>query len=99
MNQTLENKLSMYLAVQKVCADNNSIWSGIVACATAITDLQNKVNEIVTVRQVQESNPTGITQDKQVKRDVMIEQAMFVKGAVQAYSTNTSNNELFESVN
>ena len=99
MNQTLENKLSMYLAVQKVCADNNSIWSGIVACATAITDLQNKVNEIVTVRQVQESNPTGITQDKQVKREVMIEQAMFVKGAVQAYATNTTNNELFESVN
>ncbi len=99
MNQTLENKLSMYLAVQKVCDDNSIVWSGIVACATAITDLQNKVNEIVTVRQVQESNPTGITQDKAVKKDVMVNQAMFVKGAVQAYATNTGNNELFESVN
>lgn len=99
MNQTLENKLSMYLAVQKVCADNNSIWSGIVACATAITDLQNKVNQIVTVRQIQESNPTGITQDKAVRKEIMVNQAMFVKGAVQAYATNNGNNELFESVN
>lgn len=98
MNQTLENKLSMYLAVQKVCADNNSIWSGIVACATAITDLQTKVNQIVTVRQIQENSPAGITQDKSAKREAMIDMAMFVKGAVQTFATNTGNNELFESV-
>lgn len=98
MRQTLENKLSMYLAVQKVCDENSGIWSSITACATAVAELQSKVSEIVTVRQVQESSPTGITLDKAAKREAMVNAALFVKGAVQAYATDTNNNELYESV-
>lgn len=99
MNRTLENKLSMYLAVQKVCADNNSVWSGIIACVTAVNNLNSKVLEIVDARQIQESSPSGITLDKAVRRDAMIDSAMFVKGAVQAFATDNGNNELYESVN
>lgn len=98
MKKTQENKLSMYLAVQKVCADNSSVWNGVVACVDAVTALQNKISEIVTIRQVQESDTTGIAQDKFSKRELMITNAMFVKGAIQAYATDTNNNELYKNV-
>lgn len=99
MKKTQENKLSMYLAVQKVCADNSSVWNGIVACTNAVTELQNKINEITAKRQIQEDNTKGITEDKTELRNKMVEKAMFVKGAIQAYATNTNNHALYESVN
>jgi len=99
MRKTQENKLSMYIAVQKVCADNNSVWNGLVACSNAISAFENKISDIVKSRQKQESNNKGIAEDKAEKRNKMVEKAMFVKGAIQAYATATQNNELYENVN
>jgi hypothetical protein len=98
MKQNQENKLSMYLVVQKVCADNNSVWNGVAACVTAMAELETKINAIVAARQVQENDTKGIAEDKSNRREKMIAKAMFVKGAVQAYATDTSNNELYKSV-
>lgn len=98
MKQNQENKLSMYLAVQKVCADNISVWTGVAACVSAIAELETKINAIVSARQIQENDTKGIAEDKISRREKMITNAMFVKGAVQAYATDTSNNELYKSV-
>ena len=88
----------MYLVVQKVCAENTSVWNGVAACVTAIAELETKVNAIVAARQIQENDTKGIAEDKSKRREKMITKAMFVKGAVQAYATDTGNNELYKSV-
>lgn len=98
MKQNQENKLSMYLVVQQVCAENNSVWNGVAACVTAIAELETKVNAIVSARQIQENDTKGISEDKINRREKMITKSMFVKGAVQAFATDTSNNELYKNV-
>ena len=68
------------------------------ACVTAIAELETKVNAIVSARQIQENDTKGISEDKINRREKMITKSMFVKGAVQAFATDTSNNELYKSV-
>ncbi|MCW3102533.1 MAG: hypothetical protein JWO09_973 [Bacteroidetes bacterium] len=99
MKRAFENKLSMYLAVQQVCADNNAVWSGVGAVSAAITEFNNTITAITAARQIQENSHTGLTEDKKLKQEAMANVAMVVKGAVQAYATDSRNNELYESVN
>lgn len=99
MKKTFENKLSMYLTVQTVCDENNSVWTGIAACSSAINEFKDVLADIVEARQVQESSHTGVTEDKLARQEAMANNAMVVKGAVQAYATDSNNNELYKSVN
>lgn len=89
----------MLLTVEQVCDENESVWSGVAACAAAVTALKGITTAIADARQIQENSHTGVTQDKQVKRENMAAMAVIVKGAIQALATDTQNNELYKSVN
>ena len=99
MKDNLENKLSMYLAVQKVCADNNSVWSGLPAFATSFSAFESKIGDIESVRLIQEQDTTGIAIDKSVLKDELADKAIEVSTAVHAYATEIGDNELLESIN
>ena len=80
MNRGLENKLSMYLAVNQVCNDNTTVWAGVAGCSSAITEFSGKIDGITGARQVQENSHTGVTEDKLAKRDAMAALAMVAFG-------------------
>lgn len=94
-----ENKFSMYFAVQKVCTDNNSVWSGLPAFVNAFGEFEGVIQSIQSNRLVQEQDTKGVTQDKGSAGGVLIEQALKVSTAVHAYATDVNNNTLREKIN
>lgn len=98
MNDVQENKVSMYLAVNRVLADNSSVWTTIVAFSDAAGLFGQKLDEIVGVVEHQETATTGVRADKLNAQDLMIERALSVGGAVFAYGSATNNQTLKESV-
>ena len=99
MTDSQDNKRSMYIAVQRVCNSNNSIWSGLPAFVNAFGDFETTVANIDAQRQVQEGKTTGITENKQKEEDEMIQITLEIGSAVYAYASINGNNELREKVN
>ena len=99
MNGLQENKLSMYFAVQKVCTDNNGVWTGLPAFVNAFGEFEAVIQGIQDTRVVQERDIKGVTQDKGSAADELIEQAFKVSTAVHAYATEVNNNTLREKIN
>ena len=98
MNDRQENKLSMYLAVQKVCNQNNSVWSGLGAFVTAFGDYEGIIQKIRDARLIQEGQTVGISENKQKDEDEMIDKTIEIGSAVFAYASDISNNELREKI-
>ncbi len=99
MQDRQENKLSMYLAVQKVCTDNNGVWSGLPAFVSSFSAFEGKIADIEAVRLIQEQDTTGIAVDKTELREDLVNKVIEVSTAVQAYASENEDNELLESVN
>jgi len=99
MNQILENKQSMYIATQEVCITYNAVWSATPAFSTNFTSFQSKIAEIELVKGKQEINLKGIAQDKYASRVVLVDKAMVIIGAINAYALVSANNTLKEEVN
>ena len=74
MQDRQENKLSMYLAVQKVCTDNNGVWSGLPAFVSSFSAFEGKIADIEAVRLIQEQDTTGIAVDKTELREDLCKQ-------------------------
>lgn len=98
MTDKQENKRSMYIAVQKVCNANNSVWSGLPAFVDAFGNFENTIADIDTQRQIQEGKTTGITENKQKEEDEMIQISLEVAAAVYAYASKIGDNELRDKV-
>ena len=99
MNNYQENKLSMYFAVQKVCADNNSVWNGLPAFVSAFTAFEDVIQGIQDQRVIQEMDTKGVTLDKGSAEEELIEVALKVATAVHAYATEINDNTLREKIN
>lgn len=99
MKNSQENKLSMYFAVQKVCADNNSVWNGLPAFVSAFTAFEDIIQGIQDQRVIQEMDTKGVTLDKGSAEEDLIDQALKVSTAVHAYATEINDNTLREKIN
>ena len=71
-NQT--NRVNMFKTVSAYLADHNSVWNGTALFASAATQFNNKIADIDTAAQKQET-PSGATQDKESARDVIAPRA------------------------
>jgi len=94
MNAKLENKLSMYLAVQLVLDRNKTTWQGLTALADAVTEFNQHVTNIPPLAQTQTATSTGITADKAQLRAAMAQAALEVADATHAYARKVKNNDL-----
>jgi hypothetical protein len=93
MNDTQEDKRSMYLAVLEVLEANQTIWSIIPAFATAESNFRVSVGDIQGLVQ-QQLPSTGVTADKQRLRAEMADAAMPIVGALKALAAVTQNGDL-----
>ncbi len=98
MTDSQDNKRSMYIAVQRVCNSNNSIWKGLPAFVRTFGDFETTVANIDSQSQVQEGKTTGITENKQKEEDEMIQITLEIATTVSAYASINSNNELRDKV-
>ena len=98
MTDIQDNKRSMYIAVQRVCNSNNSIWSGLPAFVDAFGEFENTITDIDNQRQIQEGRTTGITENKQKEEDEMIQITLEIAAAVYAYASIIGDNELRDKI-
>lgn len=98
MNDIQENKVSMYLAEEKVLNDNNPVWAGVPAFANAVGAFTLKLEDIMGVVERQETAITGVRSDKMNAQDLMITSALSVSGSVFAYASATNNQTLKDAV-
>lgn len=98
MRKKQENKLSMYLAVQKVIRDHLATWTALNGFNSAQTSFTSKIDEISNYRQVQEQNTTGLTENKWLKRQQMVERSLLVSGVIISYASEIEDRELISLV-
>src|SRR3990172_10620292 len=96
MTDEQENRLSMYLTLQKFFNDNASVWYTIVAYVTGKNSFDTKILSIQSIIAPQSQNNTGVAQDKAAKKAILIPLALNVSSALQSYAALNSNNTLFQ---
>ena len=96
MNDRLENKFTMYRAVETLM-DNNAAKTGpIAALATAITNFKNLIGEIETAEQEKQTATTGKTASKGEAEAVLISEAVTIAAALKALGSVLNDKELLE---
>lgn len=94
MRDRLENKLTMYRAVETLL-DNNAAKTGtITALATAITNFKNFITEIDNAEQERIDATTGKSASKAEAESDMISEAVTIGAALKALESVTKNQEL-----
>ena len=82
MNINQENKLSMYITVQKVTNYHKQTWENLPAFVNIFDNFQKKIQEIRDTRLVQEGQITGVTKDKAEAQNNAIEKGIQVSTAL-----------------
>ena len=98
MNSTQENKMSMYLTVQKVTNYHKNEWESHSAFVTLFSNFENQIGLIRETRLVQEGQITGVTKDKAQAQYNAIEKGLQVSTAVFAFASVIGNNKLKDRV-
>lgn len=99
MRQYLENIYSMIITVWTVCNNFKTVWLGVLAFASNVTNLKNKVDEIELMKEAQGTDITGFAMEKKSKRFSVIKMAMVVAGGTKSLALAQSNNVLYKEVN
>lgn len=99
MTDHQEDKLSMYITVQKICNAKKSIWSELPAFVDIFGKFENIISDIYTQHQIQKKNITGITENKHKEEIEMMAITLDIAAAVYAYAASVGDDELRDSVN
>ncbi|HEX8736288.1 MAG TPA: carboxypeptidase-like regulatory domain-containing protein [Pyrinomonadaceae bacterium] len=99
MRSLQEAKLNMYQTVKTHCDGNATVVASIPAFQTAFNDFKAKIAEIVAAAQQKSADLTGITADKNQRKQALCQQTAKIAGALYAFAATTSNNELKQQVN
>ncbi len=92
-------KLTMFRTTEGVCEDNKEIVSTNLAFSAANTSFSNKIAEIISAAKAQGKVITGITTDKNVDKDDLVQAATNIAGLVFGYASGVKNFTLKEAVN
>ncbi len=94
MNYLQDNKLSMYLAVQKNCQANAPHWSTNPIAAQTFADLEQCIAGIQQGLRQQARSTTGVSLDKAGTRQTMTRKAYAIAQALVTYGHLVNNQEL-----
>ena len=98
MNNTQEDYLNMLYAIKVIIDKYNSTWAANAVFAATYGVLIAKITAIEQNRDAQMATSKGVTADKNMKRDVLSEKALFIINRIQSYANVTGNNDLYASV-
>lgn len=98
MKRTDENKFTMMRGVQTVLSNHATDVAPVQALADAKAAFDGILIEIANADQLSQGGSSGETQEKAEAKDVLINTALVIAGAVKAYATTQGDNALFELV-
>ena len=93
MNNTQQNKLNMYLAVQAVIQKRESKWSSLTGFAQAVDEVDTGITSITSLAQVQAS-PNGGSALKNAAFISLVDTAYQVAAATRASAVVNKDAEL-----
>jgi hypothetical protein len=99
MDSLQVTRLNMYRAVETLCGDNAEIVASIPAFQIAFDDFKAKIAEIIAAEQQKSAVLTGIAADKAQSKQSLCRQTANIAGAIFAFASTTSNNELKQQMN
>jgi hypothetical protein len=85
----------MGLAVQNHFDDNPSPWAGNVPLTAAKATLDAKLSTIAQQHAIQLVNPTGITDNKEIIREILETQAYTLSSGISGYASVINNQDLY----
>ncbi|HLG34537.1 MAG TPA: hypothetical protein VI757_06610 [Bacteroidia bacterium] len=99
MTKDQEDILNMYEAVDDVLQTHNAVWNTNVPFSDTVADFEANIDTIGNLRDQQEEDTTGVTQDKNNKR-LLLESKTYTMGSIIVfYASVTNNRKLLEKVN
>jgi hypothetical protein len=99
MNKDQEDNLNMYQSVDSVLQTHNAVWAANVPFSGAVQELEDNIDEIEDLRDIQETDNTGITEDKDNKRQALEDDTYTIGSAIAFYASTTNKRELLKKIN
>lgn len=94
MTKSQDLKLMMYYSVISVNEKYQTTWSGNSIYSDSHNKFKVKVQLIESTRELQIAESMGITVDKKVKKDALIDKVVFIEHRIKSFASNTGNAEL-----
>jgi hypothetical protein len=99
MDKEQEDKLNMYQASDGVLQTHNAVWSGNTGFAGVVTTMEGRLDDIEDLRDQQEEDYTGVTEDKQEARIDLEKNTYTVGSLIAIYASVNNKRKLFKKVN
>lgn len=99
MKKVHENKLSMYLSLERVIQANVNEWAGQAGYTQAYSRFLAAVSAIEAQRLLDEADRSGTAEDKVIAKEEMTRMVLAVAGGIVAFATVQGDNALKELVN
>lgn len=99
MDSLQQARLNSYQTIETHCNNNAAIVATIPAFQNAFNDFKAKIVEIIAADRQQNIDLTGITADKAQLKKTLCERASIIAGAIFAFASTNSNNELKQQMN
>lgn len=94
MNNSQQNKLSMYESAAKILDENKSIWQNLKALAEAVQEFTALLDALRNKGVQRAKNTTGVTQGKNAKKEQMAKKAAQLAASAFAYAEKLNDKVL-----
>ena len=99
MKKNQFDTLNMYQSVNAVLLKMGSVWAANIPLTTAINLLKDNIGFIEGQRNIQNTDTTGVTENKENKRKNLEEQTYAAGSILKFYASSVDNRKLLEKVN
>jgi len=96
MRDPLENKLTMYRAVESLLDGNTAKTAGMTIFATRLAEFKDIIAQILEKEELRTNATAGATSTKKAKREEMTEQAAVLAAKMKALGSDTNDDRLLE---
>ncbi len=99
MKKDQEDNLNMYQATNDVLIDSAAIYAANAPFTAAVGDLGKSIEDIQELRDLQDEDTKGVTEDKQQNRTALEDQTYTVASIIIFYASQNNNRTLLQKVN
>lgn len=98
MDDRQENKLRMFNGTLTVCNDHKNEWDSVLAFDRNVTNLKDAIDAIGVTRAIQETDKTGLVEDRNRIKEQQANIALQVLGAIDVFADENDDITLFKKV-
>lgn len=96
MRDPLENRLTMFRAVESLLDNNTAKTAGMTVFATRFAEFKDVVLQIVDKEEQRTNATAGMSADKKAKRDDMVENAAVIAAKLKTLGSDTNDDRLIQ---